>query len=94
MKKPRKAVKSPIQPDTSSQEAEVRAVGEKINKILNEAGMGMQPVIQIFKLPPKEAPSPIIMAGNTNEPSNIITETTDNDRAMMEALKPLGDKIG
>lgn len=80
--------KTPQQND----EAEINAVAEKIGAILNEAGMGMQAIIQIQKM--QKVSSPIIAAGNTETP-NIITPRSEMDLPpeIMEMMKPVGDRI-
>lgn len=71
-------------------EAKVRAVGEKINKILNDEGMGMQAVIQIFTVQTNMT----VVQGTTSDPK-IITPGSEQDLppAITEMLKPVGNEI-
>lgn len=74
-------------------EEEINDAAIEIEEILKKRGLGMQAVIQIFKVPPQK--SPIIMAGN-DQTVDIMdaSQLSDNDKAMLEALKPIGDEIG
>lgn len=85
MAKPSKASK------TKSDEQVIRETADEISKLLHSRGLGMQAVIQIFKLEP--AKSPIIAAGNTE--SGLVLPGSENDvhPGILEALKPMGDEI-
>lgn len=68
----------------------IRRTADDIQKLLQERGLGMQPSIQIGRIAPQR--SPIIAAGNT-ETGLVTGDISDNDRAMLDALRPIGDKI-
>lgn len=66
---------------------EINEVAAQIGQLLKEHGLGMQAVIQIFKEEKKEKSPP---------KSNIILPGSEQDipPEVIEALKPIGDKIG
>lgn len=64
-------------------EAEIKGVASQVADLLKEHGLGMQAVIQIFKIPE----SPIVAAGN------VETGQPMSAKEIAEALRPVGDKI-